>query len=84
MKDGNRLRIQFREGKGIESLGFAMYIKYDAGFDLYDIETVYYDSKAQSYPVKKTKGIYADGLDEPEIFFPINKVKEIIKKSKEK
>ena len=81
LKDKNKLQLHWSMGELTDFIKVLMYIDYDYGADLYTVETKYFDGEKVK-DIKKLDGVYWDMFEDPDTFFPKNKIEELIKKEK--
>ena len=70
IKDGNTLRCQWASGSGINIRKFLLYIRYNAGSDMYSISSGAYDSAKDEEVtlVSWTDDVFVDMLMDPNIW----------------
>ena len=70
MKDGNTLRLKWKQGSGIETNYFLLQIRYDVGSDTYSVSSSFYDGKTNQESTLQpwSDDIYVDILMDPTIW----------------
>jgi len=70
IKDGNTLRFKWKQGSGLDTNYFLLYVRYDAGADTYSVSSSFYDGKTNQESTLQpwSDDIYVDILMDPQIW----------------
>ena len=79
LKDKDKLQLHWSLGDITDFKKLLMYITYNYGEDLYDVETKYFDGEKVK-DIKKIDGVYWDMFEDPDTFFPKDKIEKLINK----